>query len=116
MNLNDYVLRVVKTRKSVFCKIEIDETFNSATLAALCDLKIKRERLNVAWAVIIDVLNEKFFDEAINYLTSSILEFLIDNEIELVGLGHLRLPNKYLKTIYEKDNRCWEALKNMSND
>lgn len=116
MNLKDYVLRVVKTRKSLFCNIEIDETFNSDTLSALCDLKINRERLTEAWDRVIDVLNEKFFDDAENYLTPSILEFLIDNEIALIGLGHLRLPDKYLKTIYEKDNRCWEALKNMRND
>jgi hypothetical protein len=115
MNLKDYLYRIRYTKKSPFCKIEID-SIKSQDLNELCDLSIGKKRLYVAWSLIIDIINDKFQKEVNSILTPKIVEFLIENNICLSDLGHLKLKNEYLEKIYEKDRTCWEALKNINNE
>lgn len=116
MKISEYVDYVVRGRKKIFCNIELDESFNKNDLKKLCNLKIKRPQLITAWSLIIDFLNDNFYDDVQEYLTPDILDFLISNDLCLCSLGHLRLSREYLMRIYEKDNSCWEALENINSN
>ena len=110
MEINAYIERVVNTRKNIFCQVTINDGFDKTKLLKICDLRIPRERLIEAWDMIIDTLNDK---SMYDFLPPEVIEFMITNNICLCGLGHLKLANHYLQRIYDKDNSCWEALKNM---
>ena len=116
MKLGNYINRVVGTTKEIFCKISIEKNFDRKQLLKLCDLQIPKERLIVAWSLIIDKIDEEFFKEKeISLLSEEVLDFLIDNNICLMDLAHLRLPIQYLQKIYNKDQNCWEALKTIES-
>ena len=86
----------------------VDET---QMLEDFCKSEIKKSRFEKAWNVILDSMNDKFQPADMTYLfTEETLNFLIDNNIELISLGHLQLSDYWLRRIYEKDNRCEEAL------
>ena len=110
MNLTEYISAVLAKKKNIFCEIEIDGSFDKKELKKLCNLKINRKRLVLAWSLIIDFINDNFNQEAHEFLTPEILEFLIGNSICLKDLGHLNLSDEYLRLIYDKDKSCWEAL------
>ena len=81
-------------------------------LEVFCTVKMKSTRRDLAWGYIIYHINEKFHssDDITYFFTEKTLNFLIENEIELISLGHLKLSDEWLLKIYEKDNRCTEAL------
>jgi hypothetical protein len=110
MNIIDYVNRVF-TSENLDVNIEcLGVNEEVIYLLKLCDICIKKERLNEAWQNIIDCVAEKFANEEVNtFFSSDILSFLIDNQIDLIGLGHLRLEDKWLIKIIEREPRCWEA-------
>jgi len=114
MRINNYIDFILTSKKDPFKKLEFDDSFDKNELKKLCNLKIKKKRLIVAWSLIIDILNDNLSCEKIQeFFTEDVLNFLIDNEICLCDLGHLILPVEYLEKIYEKDNSCWEALENI---
>ena len=116
MTLTEYVDLVANTNKDVFCQDEllIEDNFDVKLLLKLYPSELPDSRLKVAWDMIVSAVAEKFKDsQLVDFFPESILEFLIENKIALSGLSHIRLPKKYLQKIYEKDNRCWEALKNI---
>ena len=118
MTLTEYVDLVANTNKDVFCQDEllIEDNFDVKLLLKLCPSELPDSRLKVAWDMIVSAVAEKFKDsQLVDFFPESILEFLIENKIALSGLSHIRLPKKYLQKIYEKDNRCWEALKNIQS-
>ena len=117
MTLSKYIELVLHTNKDVFLKkeLQIEKDFNANILLLLCSKNILEERLKVAWEMIISAFVEKFKDAIVGeFFPEEVLNFLIENDIALGGLSHLRLPERYLIKIYEKDNRCWEALKNIT--
>lgn len=116
MTITEYIDLVIFTKKDVFCKEEllIQDDFDTALLLKLCSRDLSHDRLKLAWDMIVSAVAEKFKDEhVVEFFPESVLNFLIEHEIALSGLAHIRLPKKYLQMIYEKDNRCWEALKNV---
>lgn len=116
MKLGNYINRVVGTNKAIFCKITIEKGFDSDQFLKLCNLQIPKERLIVAWSLIIDKIDEEYREEKeILFLPDPVLDFLIENDICLIDLAHLKLPIKYLRKIYDKDNTCWEAIKTMES-
>lgn len=114
MDLTNYINAVLSKRKNIFCDIEMSKDFDKKSLDKLCDIKINRKRLIVAWSLIIDFFNDNYCDNIKDYFNDNIIDFLIDNNICLTDLGHLKLSEKDLKRIYEKDNSCWEALENIN--
>ena len=44
-----------------------------------------------------------------------LIDYLIENQIALQDLGHLQLNSEILMKIYNKDNRCKEALQTVQN-
>jgi len=50
-----------------------------------------------------------------NCLTKYTIDYLIENQIALQDLGHLQLNSEILMKIYNKDNRCKEALQTVQN-
>ena len=116
MNITEYIDLVMNTKRDVFCKEElmIENDFDATSLLKLCSSDLLNNRLKLAWDMIVSAVAEKFKgSEEVNFFSKKVLNFLIENEIALLGLSHIRLPKKYLQEIYEKDNSCWEALKNM---
>ncbi len=117
MTISEYVNLVLSTHKDIFCKEElsIDENFDTSLLLKLCSNNIPKERLVVAWDMIVSAVAEKYKDEQnVMFFPETVLDFLIEMEIALSGLSHIGLPEKYLQRIYEKDQRCWEALKKLT--
>jgi len=110
MNIIDYVNRVFSNKD-----LDVDiECFGVSkeikSLQKLCNIDISKDRLIEAWQNIISCVAEKFKNEELNiFFSSDILNFLIDNRIDLIGLGHLKLEDKWLIKIYEREPRCWEA-------
>ncbi len=116
MTITEYVTLVTSTNKDPFCKEEliIDEDFDVMMLSRLCSNNIPKKRLMLAWDMIVSAVAEKFVGaQTVEFFPESVLEFLIENNIALSGLSHIRLPKKYLQRIYDKNNNYWEALKNM---
>lgn len=113
MDLTNYINAVLSNRKNIFCDVEMDDGFDKNNLKRLCDIKISKKRLIIAWSIIIDFLNDNYRYDINDFLTDEILIFLIENNICLNDLGHLKISEKYLKMIYEKDNTCWEAMENL---
>lgn len=116
MDIKEYINRVIYTKKKIFLKIEMNKSINQEDLYQLCNINISKQRLIIAWSLIIDLLNDEYKDDINTLITPKILNFLINNEICLCDLGHLKLKNEYLKMIYEKDNSCWESLKNINTE
>mgnify|MGYP004697021079 FL=1 len=57
---------------------------------------------------------EKFKDaEVVEFFPEEVLNFLIDNGIAVKPLSQIRLPEKYLRRIFEGDSRYWETCKVM---
>ena len=110
MNIVKYIGEVF-SNSDLFQNIECEGTIQeSNALERICDPKIPRKRLEMALAIIIDCIAEKFSDGRIlDFLSDKTLNFLIDNRICLIDLGHLNLDDKWLQKIFETDNRCWEA-------
>lgn len=48
--------------------------------------------------------------ELSDFLSETILNYLIENDIELIGLGHLQLSDDWLRRTYNRNNSCIEAL------
>jgi len=102
----------------VSCEIEFKNTsYEKAILEKFCESKISTEIRSYAWREIIDYFDEFLYDNKIDdiknteaFFTEKTLNFLIDNEIALISLGHLQLSDYWLQKIYDKDNRCTEAL------
>ena len=116
MTITEYVDLVTTTKEDVFCKEEllVEDDFDTNLLLKLCSSDLLDDRHRLAWDMIVSAVAEKFKDsQIVDFFSENILEFLIENQIALSGLSHIRLPKKYLQKIYEKDNRCWEALKNI---
>lgn len=116
MTITEYVDLVSTTREDVFCKEEllVEDGFDTNILLKLCSSDLLDDRHRLAWDMIVSAVAEKFKDsQIVDFFPENILEFLIENQIALSGLSHIRLPKKYLQKIYEKDNRYWEALKNI---
>ena len=116
MNLDEYLTLVIETNTDVFIREDliINDNFDTDKLLVLCTKAIPRERLLEAWSIIISSVINKFKDcKEVKFFPDNVLDFLIENDIDLVGLGHLRLPDKYLNKIYEKDKNCWEAKENL---
>lgn len=116
MTITEYIDLVTTTNIDAYCEeeIHINDDFDSTALIKLCTKDIPRRRLVLAWNMIISAVAEKFKNfQSVGFFPEAVLDFLIENEIALCGLSHIRLPKNYLIKIYEKDNRCWEALKNM---
>ncbi len=114
MKLIDYI-ELMKGKEDIFIDISCEGTYEeSLALEQLCNLEIERERLLVGWSTIISCLIEKFHNKRIvTFLTDKTLDYLINHKICLIDLGHLNLTDKWLGKIYDTDNRCWEALKNI---
>lgn len=112
IDLTNYI-KLVLSNENIFMDIYCEGIEKEAIeLEKLCDLNIKRERLVMAWSTIISCLIEKYYHKAIfTFLTDKTLNFLINNSICLIDLGHLNLSDEWLNKIYNADNRCWEALK-----
>jgi len=74
--------------------------------------RIKKNLRFYAWQEIIYWIGEKlsYLEDVAGFFGEEILNFLIDNEIDLIGLGHLLLPDEWLMKIYNKDNHAIEAL------
>jgi len=73
--------------------------------------KIKRWDYDWAWSAITDTIHEKLYPtDMTDSFTEKTLNFLIDNKIALGSLCHMQLRDEWLLKIYEKDNRCVEAL------
>jgi beta-glucosidase/6-phospho-beta-glucosidase/beta-galactosidase len=114
MEISKYINKVATENKEIFCTITIEQNFSWQELTKLCNMSISKENLIVAWSLIIDAILEKYKNEkTIDFIPFEVIEFLIDNNICLIDLGHLKLPVEYLQKIYDKDNECWEALENI---
>lgn len=116
MTITEYINLVINTKQDVFCKEElfIDEDFDATDLLKLCSNDLPIGRLRLAWDMIVSAVAEKFKNsEMVDFFPKEVIDFLIENKIALGGLSHIRLPKEYLRRIYEKDNRYWEALKNI---
>lgn len=114
MKIQKYIDLVFKKKKPIFKDIKIDKDFEWDNLIKLCDLSFSNECLIVAWSLIIDAISETYKNEnIIFFMPEKVLNFLIENNICLMDLAHLKLPAKYLLMIYDKDNSCWEVLRTM---
>jgi hypothetical protein len=111
MNIRDFIA-LVPTKKSLFHEIAIyGTTDETQMLKELCKTSANRKRLCLAWSLILHDIHESLYPHDVTeFLSDEVLEYLIAEEIELITLGHLQLSNKWLLKIYEKDNRCIEAL------
>lgn len=110
MRLETYIDRVKNTHKNIFCKLSISDKFCWELLWSLCDLRLDQRRLSTAWSLIIDAISDRDMD---NKIPTGVIEFLINNNICLKDIGHLKISNKFLEEIYKKDNSCWEAKLNI---
>ena len=63
MKLQQYIEKVLTTRKVVFSKITIEKNFEWKKLIQICDLTLSNECLNVTWSLIIDSISETYKDE-----------------------------------------------------
>jgi hypothetical protein len=114
MNIIKYVDEVF-SNSEIFHEIECEGTYKeSKALEKLCNMKINRERLEIAWSTIISCLIDKYHKETeVKFLTKKTLNFIINNRICLIDLGHLNLKDKWLTKIYKADFRCWEARRTL---
>ena len=97
----------------VSCEILLQGTAEETVLLQkFCKARIKVGIRAHAWYEIIYWIAENFsqIKDPTTFIGVETLNFLIDNEIDLIGLGHLQLSDYWLQKIYDKDNRCIEAL------
>ena len=113
MKIDEYIEKSIRKKKGLYiAEIEIEEGFCWGKLDKLCDLSIPKKALHVTWGTILYAIAEKFHEEKeVSILSPKILDFLIENEIALLELSHIWLSSKYLLRIYEKNPKCWEALR-----
>ncbi len=116
MDLRSF-LALVPTKKDLFHDIDLQGTTDEIQmLEEFCNINAKKNRINEAWEHIIYSINEKFYElEKLDFLTEKIISYLVENEIALISLGHLKLSDEWLLKIYEKNNRCLEAKKTIES-
>jgi hypothetical protein len=85
-----------------------DET---ALLKQICKIKLGKRRRELAWSLILGEICETLYsNDMTDFISEDVFNYLLENEIELLTLGHLQLKDEWLLEIYKKDSRCIEAL------
>jgi hypothetical protein len=114
MNLKTFCTRIVNLKSlDVYLKIEgsIEE---QALIRELCTFNVTHQRLTIAWGIIINAIDDRFSNsEVVTFLPDEVLEYLVNNNIALCDLGHLRLEDKWLVKIYRKNKSCIESLQTL---
>jgi hypothetical protein len=99
---------LVPTKKDLFCEVDLNGNQDDAKiLEDFCLINADSKRIHEAWSHIICSISDR---QIPTVLTEKTLSFLVENEIALIDLGHLQLSDEWLQKIYDKDNRCIEAL------
>jgi len=116
MQLNTFVENILEN-KSIEDEIELGDKISDAkSIERLCRSDLSNELQMWAWSCILNAIADKYYPEDMtNCLTKYTIDYLIENQIALQDLGHLQLNSEILMKIYNKDNRCKEALQTVQN-
>lgn len=116
MTITEYIHLIIATNGIINSgeALIISENKEEKDLLRLCTNDVSQKRLTFAWEGIIAAVAEKFKDaEVVVFFPEEVLNFLIDNGIAVKTLSQIRLPEKYLRRIFERDSRYWETCKVM---
>lgn len=116
MTITEYINLIIATNGIINSgeALIISENKEEKDLLRLCTNNVSQKRLTSAWEGIIAAVAEKFKDaEVVEFFPEEVLNFLIDNGIAVETLSQIRLPEKYLRRIFERDSRYWETCKVM---
>lgn len=116
MTITEYINLIIATNGIINSgeALIISENKEEKDLLRLCTNNVSQKRLTFAWEGIIAAVAEKFKDaEVVEFFPEEVLNFLIDNGIAVKTLSQIRLPEKYLRRIFERDSRYWETCKVM---
>lgn len=115
MNIKKYIERVVTTTDEIFLDVYLSNTKEEAEfLERLCTSDIPRERMILAWSMIIGSLSDLYHFKHVECISTKCLEYLVSNKICLVDLSHINIGKKWLEKIYKLDNSIFEALENIN--
>ncbi|MBU1019770.1 MAG: hypothetical protein KJ847_01035 [Firmicutes bacterium] len=111
MDIEKFIKRV-KTSKDLHVElILLGSEKEKQIVNEFHSMKISHKRFNDAWNVILHAIDDRFSDyDEIDFISDETISFLLENDIALCDLGHLKLSNYWLIKIYEKDDSCIEAL------
>ena len=80
-------------------------------LDKLCDIIMPENKTIEIWEEILGgILDSPGMIDHNTILSKKVLNYLIDNDIALITLGHFQLDEQWLQKIYDRNNRCTEAL------
>lgn len=116
MTITEYINLIIATNGIINNgeTLIVSENKEEKDLLKLCIGNAPKEKLTSAWERIIATVAEKFKDaEVVEFFPEEVLNFLIDNGIAVETLSQIRLPEKYLRRIFERDSRYWETCKVM---
>ena len=113
INIAEYINLVIHTdidtEQEVVCNKSQTEV---QAMLTLMESKLAKEREYRAWSIILDSILDALYKEArITFIPDRILSYLIDNNFDLLVLAHMRLEERWLKKIIQKDPSLWEAQK-----
>jgi hypothetical protein len=118
MNINEYADKVIELNSIISENIVCERLHTEIqAMLNLIDVEIDRIVEEDTWSQIINAISEAFiFDSVSEFLPEKCLNYLIDNRIDLVGLSHLNLEEKWFVKILDVDSSIWEAEKNLKNN
>ena len=115
MNIQEYISKVIKLNSiindCIFCNRQQEE---KQAMVDLMKSDIDKRVEIDTWAQVINAISEEYINESVHsFIPESCMNYLIENEIDLIGLSHLNLERKWFIKILDINDSIWEAKLNL---